>query len=103
MAPTSMQENRLTVNPAEFKTALKPFARKGIKLGQVVVAFEGGFLSVGSCDLVCLMRASGTAVPDVPALQILANSTPVRCMTSRANGREHWSPSRTHHPSEVFG
>lgn len=55
-----MQENRLAIDLPEFKGALKPFARKGIKLGPVLLAFEGGFLSVESGDVVCVMRASGT-------------------------------------------
>lgn len=55
-----MQENRLAIDLAEFKGALKPFARKGVKLGPVLLAFEGGFLSIESGDVVCVMRASGT-------------------------------------------
>jgi hypothetical protein len=76
-----MYENRLTIDPAEFKAALKPFARKGVKLGQVMVAFEGGFLSIESGDVVCVMHASGawhgraTFKPSV--LQALAKVPPV--------------------------
>ena len=76
-----MQESRLTIDPAEFKAALKPFARKGVKLGRVMVAFEGGFLSIESGDVVCVMRASGswegraTFKPSV--LQALAKVPPV--------------------------
>lgn len=55
-----MPENRLTIDLAEFKGALKPFARKGIKLGPVLLAFEGGFLSIESDDAACVMRASGS-------------------------------------------
>lgn len=76
-----MQENRLTIDSAEFKTAVKPFARKGIKLGQVTVAFEGGFLSIESGDVVCVMRASGTwhgrASFKPSVLQALAKVPPV--------------------------
>lgn len=76
-----MQENRLTIDPAEFKAALKPFARKGVKMGLVMVAFEGGFLSIESGDVVCVMRAHGawhgraTFKPSV--LQALAKVPPV--------------------------
>lgn len=76
-----IQESRLTIEPAEFKAALKPFARKGVKLGQVVVAFEGGFLSVESGDIVCVMRASGSwygrALFKPSVLQALAKVPPV--------------------------
>lgn len=54
-----MQENRLAIDLAEFKGALKPFARKGVKLGPVLLTFEGGFLSIESGEVVCVMRASG--------------------------------------------
>lgn len=74
-------ENRLTIAPAEFKSALKPFARKGVKLGQVIVAFEGGFLSIESGDVVSVMRASGTwqgrASFKPSVLQALAKVPPV--------------------------
>lgn len=76
-----MQENRLTLEPAEFKAALKPFARKGVKLSQVILAFEGGFLSIESGDVVCVMRASGTwqgrALFKPSVLQALAKVPPV--------------------------
>ncbi|MBK6357468.1 MAG: hypothetical protein IPF44_12575 [Betaproteobacteria bacterium] len=55
-----MQENRLTIDPAEFKAALKPFVRKGVKLGRVMVAFDGGFLSIESGDVPRVMRTLGT-------------------------------------------
>src|SRR5574343_581610 len=76
-----MQESRLTIDPSEFKSALKPFARKGVKLGQVLVAYEGGFLSIESGDVLCVMRASGawhgraTFKPSV--LQTLEKVSPV--------------------------
>lgn len=76
-----MQESRLTIDPAEFKAALKPFARKGVKLGQVMIVFEGGFLSIESGEVVCVMRASGTwhgrATFKPSVLQALAKVPPV--------------------------
>lgn len=74
-------ENRLTIDLAEFKFALKPFACKGVKLVQVIVAFEGGFLSIESGDVVSVMRASGTwhgrALFKPSVLQALAKVPPV--------------------------
>jgi hypothetical protein len=49
-----MYENRLTIDPAEFKAALRLFARKGFKLGQVMLAFEGGFPEMQAVSRLCL-------------------------------------------------
>lgn len=54
-----MKENRLTIALAEFKSAMKPFVRKNIRLGPVLMAYEGGFLSIESGDVVVVMRADG--------------------------------------------
>jgi hypothetical protein len=52
-------ENRLQISLGEFKLALKPFAAKRLKLTEVLVAFEGGFLSFESGDVKAVMRATG--------------------------------------------
>ena len=75
-----MQENRLTIALAEFKSAMKLFARKNIKLGPVLLAYEGGFLSVESGEVVAVMRATGSwngrAFFNPAVLQALAKVPP---------------------------
>ena len=44
---------------AEFKSAMKPFRALRRKLGPVLMAFEGGFLSFESGDATAVMRAEG--------------------------------------------
>jgi len=53
-------DNRLQVSLGEFKLALKPFAAKRLKLTEVLMAFEGGFLSFESGDVKVVIRATGS-------------------------------------------
>lgn len=55
-----MRENRLTIAQTEFKSAMNLFARKNVKLGPVLLAYEGGFLSVESGEVVAVIRAAGS-------------------------------------------
>ena len=52
-------KNLLQVHLAEFKLATKPFRALRRKLGPVLMAFEGGFLSFESGDATAVMRAEG--------------------------------------------
>jgi len=52
-------KNLLQVQLAEFKLATKPFRALRRKLGPVLMAFEGGFLSFESGDATAVMRAEG--------------------------------------------
>lgn len=52
-------KNLLQVRLAEFKLATKPFRALRRKLGPVLMAFEGGFLSFESGDATAVMRAKG--------------------------------------------
>lgn len=51
--------NLLHVTRYEFRQATKVFARKRLALGQVLMAFEGGFLSFESGEVMAVMRATG--------------------------------------------
>ncbi len=51
--------NRLTVALPELKSAFAVFRKRGIRLGPVLVAFEGGFLSIESGEATAVMRAEG--------------------------------------------
>lgn len=59
MAEQSRSVNFLELPIAEFKRATKVFAAKQLKLGKVLLAFEGGFLSIESGDVTAVMRATG--------------------------------------------
>lgn len=39
-------ECRLNIAPAEFRSDLMPFARRGVKHSQIIVFFEGGFSAI---------------------------------------------------------
>jgi hypothetical protein len=54
-----MQRNQLQVTLRDFKLAMKPFAAKRRKLGTVLLAFEGGFLSIESGEVTAVMHADG--------------------------------------------
>lgn len=54
-----MTKNCLQLSLAEFKSATKPFCRRGLRLGPVLLAYEGGFLSVESGGVTAVMRATG--------------------------------------------
>jgi hypothetical protein len=54
-----LTRNLLHVTLADFKRATKVFTRKRLKLGPVLMAFEGGFLSFESGDVKVVMRAKG--------------------------------------------
>ncbi len=43
-------QNYLEISNAEFKSATKIFSKKRRTLGPVVLAYEGGFLSIESGD-----------------------------------------------------
>lgn len=53
-------KNLLKVSLAEFKFAMKPFSPKRRDLTEVLLAFEGGFLSLESGDVKVVMRAEGS-------------------------------------------
>lgn len=55
-----MQRNLLQVPLRDFKMAMKPFAAKRRKLGTVLLAFEGGFLSIESGEVTAVMHAEGS-------------------------------------------
>lgn len=88
-----MQENRLTIALAEFKSAIKLFARKNIKLGPVLLAYEGGFLSMESGEVVAVMRATGSwngrAFFNPAVLQALAKVPPAINPVPLAYADEH--------------
>ena len=52
--------NLLQVPLAEFKLALKPYSAKRRHLTEVLLAFEGGFLSLESGEVKVVMRAEGS-------------------------------------------
>jgi len=54
-----MQRNLVQVAQHEFKSAMKPFTVKRRKLGVVLLAFEGGYLSIESGDVTAVMHAEG--------------------------------------------
>jgi hypothetical protein len=54
-----LTRNLLHVTRADFKHAAKVFTRKRLKMGPVLMAFEGGFLSFESGDVRIVMRAAG--------------------------------------------
>ena len=55
-----MQRNLLQVTLCDFKIAMKPFAAKRRRLGTVLLAFEGGFLSIESGEVTAVMHAEGS-------------------------------------------
>lgn len=59
MTTQSLSRNFLSVPLAEFRTATKVFARRGTRLGQALLAFEGGYLSIESGETTAVMRAEG--------------------------------------------
>jgi hypothetical protein len=59
MTSQSLAHNFLSVPLAEFRNAAKVFARRGTHLGQALLAFEGGFLSIEAGEATAVMRAEG--------------------------------------------
>lgn len=59
MTTSSLSRNFLSVPLAEFRHATKVFTRRGTHLGQALLAFEGGFLSIESGEATAVMRAKG--------------------------------------------
>jgi hypothetical protein len=59
MTTQSLSRNFLSVPLAEFRHATKVFGRRGTRLGQVLLAFEGGFLTIESGEATAVMRAEG--------------------------------------------
>lgn len=55
-----MQRNLLQVTLSDFKLAMKPFAAKRRRLGTVLLAFEGGYLSIESGEVTTVMHAEGS-------------------------------------------
>ena len=51
--------NRLQVSLAEFKRGTKVFQRKRLRLGPVLLAYEGRFLSIESGEVTTVMNAVG--------------------------------------------
>lgn len=54
-----MLNNLLHVSVAEFKLATKVYQRKRLRLGPVLLAYEGGFLSIESGEATAVMNAVG--------------------------------------------
>lgn len=54
-----MLKNMLRVALAEFRSATKPFSEKRRQLGKVLLAYEGGFLSIESGEVTVVMNAEG--------------------------------------------
>ncbi len=52
-------KNHLEVDAAEFKFATKVFAKKRLKMGTVLLAYENGFLSIESGEVTAVMHATG--------------------------------------------
>jgi len=88
----SLARNSLQVALPEFLAAMKTFSRRRIRLGQALLAFEGGFLSIESGEATAVMRAAGewhgraSFAPEI--LRALAKFPPVRdpVMISYADG-----------------
>jgi hypothetical protein len=59
MTKQSLATNSLQVTLAEFKHAMAIFTPKRRKLGPVLLAFEGGFLSIESGEATAVMHATG--------------------------------------------
>lgn len=55
----STARNALQVSLKEFKLATKPFTRKRLQLGPVLLAYEGRFLSIESGEVTVVMHAEG--------------------------------------------
>lgn len=54
-----LARNLLFVSHAEFKVATKVFTRKRLKMGRVLLAFEGEFLSIEAGGATAVMHATG--------------------------------------------
>lgn len=78
----SLARNSLQVVLPEFLTAMKVFSRRRTRLGQALLAFEGGFLSIESGEATAVMRAAGewhgraSFAPEI--LRALVKFPPVR-------------------------
>ena len=59
MTQSLANNNFLRISQGEFRSATKVFARKRIKLGPALLAFEGGFLSIESGEATAVMHAEG--------------------------------------------
>lgn len=74
--------NLLQVSLKEFKRGTKVFQRKRLKLGPVLLAYEGGFLSIESGAVTAVMNAigewHGRAVFSPTILQALAMIPPLQ-------------------------
>jgi len=55
----SIARNLLQVSLKEFKLATKVFTRKRLQMGTVLLAYEGGFLSIESGEVTVVMNATG--------------------------------------------
>lgn len=54
-----MKINRLTVALEDFKISTILFAKRGAKLGTVLLAYSSGFLSIESGDIKVVINAVG--------------------------------------------
>ena len=54
-----MDINTLSVALDDFKLSTMPFAKRRAKLGKVLLAYEGGYLSIESGDIKVVMNAVG--------------------------------------------
>lgn len=59
MTTQNLTRNFLSVPLAEFRSTTKVFTRRGVRLGQALLAYEGGFLSIESGEATAVMRAAG--------------------------------------------
>jgi hypothetical protein len=55
----SIARNLLQVSLKEFKLATKVFTRKRLQMGPVLLAYEGGYLSIESGEVTVVMHATG--------------------------------------------
>jgi hypothetical protein len=55
----SVARNHLQVSLKEFKLATKVFTRKRLQMGEVLLAYEGGYLSIESGEATVVMHAEG--------------------------------------------
>jgi len=85
--------NLLQVSLKEFKRGTKVFQRKRLKLGPVLLAYEGGFLSIESGAVTAVMNAigewHGRAVFSPNILQALAMVPPLQDPVQISYDGEH--------------
>lgn len=89
----SLARNALLVALPQFLAGMKVFARRGARLGQALLAFEGGFLSIEAGEVAAVMRAAGewhgraSFAPEI--LRALAKFPPLRDPVAIAYADSH--------------